>query len=209
MAFCPNPDCKHKKRTGQPAEFKEGITTCKDCGTQLVEENPDQPKERPACPRPLRRRILFTIGVVSVLWLSMLIPPPFVDLDALGVFFNWSVIDSALHTGPLSRGPNPFLVAFVLVELVALAVPRFRRRRHTDLALRNKLTSASVVVGIGVSILGAYSVAVFLESAGWFSSGPPVVDNPGWAFRIAFILATTAGTCLYVAAAHLINRFGV
>jgi len=36
-----------------------------------------------------------------------------------------------------------------------------------------------------------------------------VVENPGWAFRLAFILTTVAGTCLYVAAAFLINRFGV
>ena len=209
MAFCPNPDCKHKKRTGLPAEFQAGITACKDCGTQLVEENPDQPQARPPCPQPLRRRIWFTIDVVCVLWLSMLIPPPFVNLDALRGLFDWSVIDSALNSGPLSRGPNPFLVAFVLVELFALAMPRFRRRRHDDPALRAKLTSASVVLGIGVSMLGAYSVAVFLESAGWYSSGPSVVDNPGWAFRTGFILATTAGTCLYVAAALLINRFGV
>jgi preprotein translocase subunit SecY len=209
MAFCPNPDCKHKQRTGLPAEFRKGITTCRDCGTELVEENPEKPRERPPCPQPLRRRIRFTVAVACVLWLSMLIPPPFVDLDALGRIFNWSIIDSALHAGPLSRGPNPFLVAFILVELFALAVPRLRRRRHGDPALRGKLTRASVALGIGVSMLGAYSVAVFLEGAGWYTSGPPVVGNPGWAFRLSFVLATTAGTCLYVAAACLIHRFGV
>ena len=209
MAFCPNPDCKHKQRTGLPAEFKAGITTCKDCGAELVEENPEKPRIRPPCPPPLRRRILITVAVVCALWLSMLIPPLFVDLDALRGLFDWSVIDSALNAGPLSRGPNPFLVAFVLVELFALAVPRFRRRRHGDPDLRNKLNLASVILGLGVSMLGAYSVALFLESAGWYSSGPPAVENPGWAFRLAFVLTATAGTCLYVAAAFLINRFGV
>ena len=207
MAYCPNPDCKHKKRTGKPAEFKEGIATCKDCGTQLVGENPEKPEERPPCPPPLRRRILFTLGVVSALWLSMLIPPLFVDLDTLCALFDWSLIDSALHTGPLSRGPNPFLVAFVLVELFALAVPRFRRRRHGDPALRNKLNFASVVLGIGVSMVGAYSVAIFMESL--YLRGYYAVEHPGWAFRLGFILFTTAGTCLYVAAAFLINRYGV
>lgn len=209
MAYCPNPDCQHRKRTGLPAEFKPGITACRDCGTRLVEEHPDPPKQRPSCPQPLRRRILFSVAVICILWLSMLIPPLFVDLDALRNLFDWSAIDSALNAGPLSRGPNPFLVAFVLVELFALAVPRFRRRRHADPALRNKLNLASVILGLGVSMLGAYSVALFLERAGWYSSGPPVVENPGWAFRLAFILTTTAGTCLYVAAAFLINRYGV
>jgi hypothetical protein len=37
MPFCLNPDCPHKKKTGTPAEFREGITHCSDCGSLLSE----------------------------------------------------------------------------------------------------------------------------------------------------------------------------
>lgn len=35
MPYCPNPDCDHRKRLGEPAEFNEGSTICSDCGSTL------------------------------------------------------------------------------------------------------------------------------------------------------------------------------
>jgi len=34
--YCPNPECPHAQRTGEPAEYREGITQCQDCGSVLV-----------------------------------------------------------------------------------------------------------------------------------------------------------------------------
>lgn len=48
MPFCPNPFCDHRKRLGEPAEFKAGVTTCSDCGSKLTEEIPDFPPQAPA-----------------------------------------------------------------------------------------------------------------------------------------------------------------
>lgn len=31
MPYCPNPDCPHRKRLDEPAEFNQGVTTCSDC----------------------------------------------------------------------------------------------------------------------------------------------------------------------------------
>jgi hypothetical protein len=39
--FCPNPDCPYAERTGEPAEYREGITQCQDCGSTLVEARPE------------------------------------------------------------------------------------------------------------------------------------------------------------------------
>lgn len=41
--FCPNPDCPHAERTGEPAEYREGVTECQDCGSTLAEERPESP----------------------------------------------------------------------------------------------------------------------------------------------------------------------
>lgn len=40
MPFCPNPDCDHRKRLGEPAEFLKGATACSDCGSALSETAP-------------------------------------------------------------------------------------------------------------------------------------------------------------------------
>jgi hypothetical protein len=38
--FCPNPKCAHARDTGKPAEYREGITTCPECGAKLVPKRP-------------------------------------------------------------------------------------------------------------------------------------------------------------------------
>jgi uncharacterized membrane protein YjgN (DUF898 family) len=40
MPFCPNPNCDHRQRLGEPAEFLIGIKTCPDCGGTLSETVP-------------------------------------------------------------------------------------------------------------------------------------------------------------------------
>jgi hypothetical protein len=39
--YCPNPECPHAQRTGEPAEYREGVTQCQDCGSALVEARPE------------------------------------------------------------------------------------------------------------------------------------------------------------------------
>jgi hypothetical protein len=39
--FCPNPDCPHARRVGDPAAYREGITECQECGSPLVETPPE------------------------------------------------------------------------------------------------------------------------------------------------------------------------
>ncbi len=39
--YCPNLDCPHARRTGEPAEYRGGITQCQDCGSTLEEAPPD------------------------------------------------------------------------------------------------------------------------------------------------------------------------
>ncbi len=37
--ICPNPECPG--RTNRPAEYREGVTHCQDCGAALVEGDPE------------------------------------------------------------------------------------------------------------------------------------------------------------------------
>ena len=39
MRYCPNFDCPHALATGSAAEYREGIASCSDCGTDLVSLN--------------------------------------------------------------------------------------------------------------------------------------------------------------------------
>jgi uncharacterized RDD family membrane protein YckC len=41
MSYCPNSDCPHRQRLGEPAEFNPGIKICSDCGSTLSETAPN------------------------------------------------------------------------------------------------------------------------------------------------------------------------
>jgi hypothetical protein len=43
--YCPNRNCPHAEATGEPAEYRADITTCRDCGSSLVEAEPVWPAE--------------------------------------------------------------------------------------------------------------------------------------------------------------------
>ena len=40
MPYCPNPDCPHRQRLDEPAEFNPGIKICSDCGSTLSDTAP-------------------------------------------------------------------------------------------------------------------------------------------------------------------------
>ena len=40
MPYCPNPECLHRQRLDEPAEFNPGIKVCSDCGSTLSETAP-------------------------------------------------------------------------------------------------------------------------------------------------------------------------
>jgi hypothetical protein len=37
MRYCPNLDCPHARATGGAAEYRDGVTRCTDCGTELID----------------------------------------------------------------------------------------------------------------------------------------------------------------------------
>ena len=84
MAYCPNPECLHRRQTGKPAEYAKDVTHCTDCKTRLELENPVRPRAKIPCPAPLRRRLVFTVGVMLV---SQSIPATV--LGAVAVFCFW------------------------------------------------------------------------------------------------------------------------
>jgi len=46
MRHCPNPDCSQARSTGRPAEYRDHVADCADCGSELVDgAAPEPPME--------------------------------------------------------------------------------------------------------------------------------------------------------------------
>lgn len=45
--ICPNPDCPDRVATGEPGEYRAGVTHCPYCGEPLVDRLPEDPDHWP------------------------------------------------------------------------------------------------------------------------------------------------------------------
>lgn len=105
----------------------------------------------------------------------------------------------------VALGIGPVFVAFVLVELVALAVPALRWRRHDP---RGRIRLGQVVAGLSVllGLVQGYFVAVWLES---FARGGVELVVPGLRSRLLIALTLATGSLLLAAVAGIIREHGL
>jgi SecY translocase len=200
MTYCPNPDCEHRKLTGKPAEFRSDLDRCNECGSELVHDDPTPSREpRRSWPRSLERRVGVTFLIGGALLAAFWLPSPFLDLVP-----SVSMSDNSLEETmrPLSLGVRPFIVAFVLVELVALIIPAIRRLRLTSVIVRKRLWLAALITGVCLALFQSYGIATYLEAL-------PTLEPGFKPFVPLFCLTLTLGTVLFAVAARLIDRFGV
>jgi hypothetical protein len=98
--------------------------------------------------------------------------------------------------------------AFVLVELVALAVPRLRPLRVGGPGPRRKLLVASLLVALAFATLQAYFLVRWLEGAE-LTYRVPVATGEGLGWVVTVMATLVAGMFLQVGIAFLISRYGL
>ncbi len=210
MKRCPNPECSFLKRTGMAGEYRDDFDVCSDCGAELVEGAVERPARPPGppWPTPVIKRLVLIAVVLLLVWLARYLPHPLLSWEG-----NRSLWELGTPTGPFSLGTSPLLVAFVLVELVALAVPSLRGRRRTDGVLRRTLWRASLVLALALAAVQAYGVAWGLENLAWDRSwgghGGSFLLAEGWLFRLETVAMLVIGTGLLGLVAMLLERVGV
>lgn len=211
MRYCPNKGCPHRRVTGKAAEFVDELESCAECGAKLVSQSPSSATTTvtTASPLPnsLRSRLFVTGATLLGLGVLQLIPSPFVQMELLSGRLGVSGVQSALSFGPLSLGLTPFIIAFVLVEIVVLI---FRNNlRHGNPGARRRMTQTALGLGFAVCVVQSYGQALWLESATYSMHPDLLLPGPGWAFRILFTLTLLAGSALWLGGALLISQRGV
>ena len=119
---------------------------------------------------------------------------------AHGTQLSWGAVSMV---SIVALGLGPLITSFVLVELVALAVPRLRRLRHNPEG-RRKLGIAVAATAILVACVQAYFVAVYLEA---LDRGGSDIVAPHMRWLIAVTLV--GGTMFLVWLVSVINRRGI
>lgn len=139
------------------------------------------------------RRIGVDAAVLAVGAVALAVRQPWLPPD-LGSLFPGSA-------SLLALGLVPFVTAFVLVELVAFAVPPWRRLIRGGPRERARLWWIACGLALGVAALQAFAMAVALEQVAPELSGP--------AFRGGVVTGFTIVTAGVAAASRLVDRYGL
>jgi preprotein translocase subunit SecY len=222
MAYCLNPECPHKKKIGRPAEFREGITHCSDCGSLLseaiIEEVDTGRITRRMTLADLQKRILYTLGLILLWRVLVLIPVPGINLQALGSFLGDEGSNSLLRFFGLGSalerlsvfalGVMPYLSAYMIVEILSVFIQPLKSWRDEGYQGRIKIKRVALIATFLVALLQGYGLAHGLEGM-LGPVGEKIVRNPGLSFRLISALTLTGGAFLTIWIAELITKKGI
>jgi preprotein translocase subunit SecY len=168
----------------------------------------------------LRRRVLFTAGVLSVYRLGSIIPAPGVSQSAIQDFFTsgkgstgaLSLLNlfsgSALsHFSLFALGIMPYVTASIIFQLLAVVIPSLERLQKEGEAGYAKITQYTRYATVGLAAAQATGYAFLFKSVGSGSNAAVPNFNVG---RVLLIVATlTAGTTLLMWMGEQITKRGV
>src|SRR6266568_2168488 len=162
----------------------------------------------------LRKRILFTLGLLAVYRLGGHIPTPGVNADKLQQFFEQNrgtflgFVD-LFSGGQLRRltifslGIMPYITASIILQLMTVVYePLAKLQKEGELG-RKKITQWTRYLTFGLSSVQSFGIAIGLEKAGDF------VVNPGWGFRLMTMLTLTTGSVFIMWLGEQITERGV
>lgn len=167
----------------------------------------------------LRRRLLFTAGMLAVYRIGVAVPTPGIDGQALASFFDaarstlfgWINLFSG---GALERfsvfalGIMPYISVAIILDLLKVASPYLDELYKEGEAGRRKITQYTRYGTVGLAIVQGLMIAISLERI-QAPGGGSVVYNPGWSFRIITVLTLTAGTMFIMWVGEQITERGI
>src|SRR6187551_3370469 len=168
----------------------------------------------------LRKRVLFTLGLLAVYRVGGHIPTPGINSEALNL-----LVDQAKNTmfglydmfsgRNLSQmtifalGIMPYISSSIILQLLTVVWPYLERLSKEGELGRRKITQYTRYGTILLSIVQALGIAIFLEKNTGIAGGLPLVYSPGWGFRLLTVLTLTTGTCFIMWLGEQITERGI
>jgi preprotein translocase subunit SecY len=167
----------------------------------------------------LKKRILFTLGLLIVYRVGVHVPTPGIDGTALASFFAGKKgtllgLFDMFSGGALERlsvfalGIMPYISASIILQLLTVTIPHLERLSKEGQQGRKKITQYTRYGTILLSIIQGFGISIGLESMS-SPGGAPVVIHPGWEFRIMTVMTLTAGTAFIMWLGEQITERGI
>lgn len=167
----------------------------------------------------LKKRIFYTLALLTVYRIGVHVPTPGIDSDALASFFAKAQgtllgLFDMFSGGALERlsvfalGIMPYISASIILQLLTVVVPHLERLSKEGEQGRKKITQYTRYGTVVLSIIQGFGISVGLESMA-SPGGAQVVIDPGWSFRLMTVITLTSGTAFIMWLGEQITERGI
>jgi preprotein translocase subunit SecY len=166
----------------------------------------------------LKKRLLYTFGLLAVYRVGAFIPTPGIDSQALARyfenvqgtilgFFNMFSGGALEQMAVFALGIMPYISASIILELLTVVVPYLEKLKKEGEQGRKKINQYTRYGTVVLSMIQGLGIAIGLEHME--IGGVSIVPAPGWAFRLMTMLTLTAGTTFIMWLGEQITERGV
>ncbi|MCZ6604718.1 MAG: preprotein translocase subunit SecY, partial [Alphaproteobacteria bacterium] len=166
----------------------------------------------------LKRRLLFTLGMLIIYRLGTFIPLPGIDPIVINDIFDQQaggILDvfDAFAGGALSRmsifalNVIPYISAAIIMQLGTAVVPRLEELKKEGEAGRKKINQYTRYGTVFLAAIQSYGLSVTLESL--TSSNGQAVMDPGMFFRSGTVITIVGGTMFLLWLGEQVTARGV
>ena len=162
--------------------------------------------------KTLRRRILITLGLLTVFRLLAAIPVPGIDMSKLNSFFSGNQLLGLLNIftgGSLAKlsivmlGVGPYITATIIMQLMTMLSPKLKSMYQEEGELgRRKFAQYSRLITVPLAILQSWSFLVLLEKQG-------VIGQLSSFETVRNLAIIAAGSMLLLWIGERISEYGV
>jgi len=159
----------------------------------------------------LRRRILFTLGMLVIFRFIAHVPLPGVDADALQQLFERNAMLGMLdlfsggamrYFSVAAMGVYPYITASIIMMLLTPVIPRLQALSQEGEAGRNRINLITHWLMVPMAGLAGYGQIILLQREGVLISTTALPT-------VAMVLAMMAGTVFLVWLGELITEYGI
>jgi len=171
----------------------------------------------------LKKKILFTLGLIVVFRIGAFVPTPGIDGAKLMQFFDNIAktqggtlfgIMNMFSGGAIKRltifalGIMPYISSSIILQLLTAVIPALERLSKEGEAGHKKMIQYTRYGTIVLAVIQAFFIALWLENPDRFQ-GLQIVQYPGWSFRILTVLTLTTGTAFIMWLGEQIQQYGI
>ena len=167
----------------------------------------------------IRKKILFTLLILVIYRIGCVIPVPFVEIGAGGVFSSLqgsansvlgyldTMSGGALNNATIfAMGITPYINSSIIIQLLCVAIPALERLSKEGEEGRKKIATITRYLTVGLGLIQGTAFFFYLKNYDLVKANDTAAM---WFAAFVIILSFTAGTALIMWLGEQINTKGI